>query len=83
MLKEKSKDLINKNKKFIMNIKPITEKEWIGLTLEEAITKAQEIGYTHRIVEENGTAKMLDYNNKSNRINLRLRNDKVIGAYPG
>lgn len=66
-----------------MDIRPITEKEWVGLTLQEAITKAQNIGYTHRIVEENGVAKMLEYNNKSNRINLRLRNDRVIGAYPG
>lgn len=66
-----------------MDIRPITEKEWIGLTLQEAIMKAQNIGYTHRIVEENGVAKMLEYNNKSNRINLRLRNDRVIGAYPG
>lgn len=66
-----------------MDIRPITEKEWVGLTLQEAIMKAQSIGYIHRIVEENGVAKMLEYNNKSNRINLRLRNDRVIGAYPG
>lgn len=66
-----------------MDIRPITEKEWLGLTLQEAIQKSQNIGYTHRIVEENGVPKMLDYNNKSNRINLRLRDDRVIGAYPG
>jgi hypothetical protein len=66
-----------------MDIRPITEKEWVGLTLQEAILKAQGIGYIHRIVEENGVSKMLEYNNKSNRINLRLRNDRVIGAYPG
>lgn len=66
-----------------MDIKPITEKEWVGLTLQEAIDKATLIGYTHRIVEENGVAKMVEYSNKSNRINLRLRNGLVIGVYPG
>lgn len=66
-----------------MDIRPITEREWIGLTLAEAIQKAKNIGYTHRIVEENGVPKMLEYNNKSNRVNLRLRDDKVIGVYPG
>lgn len=66
-----------------MDIRPITEREWIGLTLAEAIQKAKNIGYTHRIVEENGVPKMLEYNNKSNRVNLRLRDNKVIGVYPG
>ncbi len=66
-----------------MNIKPITENEWVGLTLQEAIAKATSIGYTYRIVEENGVAKMVEYSNKSNRINLRLRNDLVIGVFPG
>lgn len=66
-----------------MNIRPITEQEWLGLTLEEAVAKAEGIGYVHRIVEENGSPKMVDYDNRSNRINLRLRNNRVIGAYPG
>lgn len=67
----------------MINIKPITEKEWIGLTLEEAIQRAQNIGYTYRIVEENGVSKMVEYSNKSNRVNLRLRDNRVIGVYPG
>lgn len=65
------------------DIRPITEKEWIGLTLKDAIQKAENIGYTYRIVEENGQAKMLDYNNKSNRVNFRLNNSIVIGVYTG
>lgn len=65
------------------SLKPITENEWVGLTLNEAIKKAQDMGYTHRIVEENGVPKMVEYSNKSNRINLRLRGDRVIGVYPG
>jgi len=61
----------------------ITEKEWIGMPLSEAIKKAQTIGYTHRIVEEDGNPLVLPYDNKSNRINLRLRDGLVIGVYTG
>jgi hypothetical protein len=64
-------------------IKPITEKEWIGLTLKEAIDKAKLIDYTYRIVEENGQSYMVTADFKSNRVNLRLRNDYVIGVYTG
>ena len=63
--------------------KPITEKEWVGLSLKDGIEKAERIGYTYRIVEENGQAKMLEYNNKSNRVNFRLSNNTIIGVYPG
>lgn len=63
--------------------KPITENEWMGLTLKEAIEKAKNIGYDWRVVEENGVAKMVEYSNKSNRVNFRLRGDRVCGVYPG
>ncbi len=66
-----------------MQIKPISESEWRGLTLQDAIKKAESIGYIWRIVEENGKALMLDYDNKSNRVNLRLSNNIVIGVYTG
>ncbi len=66
-----------------MEIKPISESEWRGLTLQQAIEKANTIGYVWRIVEENGRALMLDYDNKSNRVNLRLSNNIVIGVYTG
>jgi hypothetical protein len=66
-----------------MEIKPITENEWRGLTLQQAIEKANTIGYIWRIVEENGKALMLTYDNKSNRVNLRLNNNIVIGLYTG
>lgn len=64
-------------------IRPITEKEWIGLTLNEAIDKAKLINYTHRIVEEDGQSYMVTADFKSNRVNLRLRNDYIIGVYTG
>jgi hypothetical protein len=67
----------------MIDIKPITEKEWVGLSLKDGIEKAERMGYTHRIVEENGKAKMLEYNNKSNRVNFRLSNNVIIGVYPG
>lgn len=66
-----------------MDIRPITEKEWVGLSLKEGIEKAEGIGYTYRIVEENGQPKMLEYNNKSNRVNFRLSNNTIIGVYTG
>ena len=66
-----------------MQIRPISESEWRGLILQDAIKKAESIGYIWRIVEENGKALMLDYDNKSNRVNLRLSNNIVIGVYTG
>lgn len=67
----------------MIDIRPITEREWVGLTLKDAIQKAENMGYTYRIVEENGQPKMLDYNNKSNRVNFRLNNSIIIGVYTG
>ena len=66
-----------------MDIKPITEREWVGLTLQQAMSRAEGIGYTCRVVEENGTALMVESNAKSNRLNLRLKNNIVIGLYTG
>jgi hypothetical protein len=66
-----------------MDIRPISESEWTGLSLQDAIKKAEGIGYTWRIVEENGNAKMLEYNVRSNRVNLRLRDNFVVGVYTG
>jgi len=64
-------------------IRPITEREWLGLTLKEAIEKTESIGYVWRIVEEDGRSKMVEYNNKSNRVNFRLSNGSIIGVYTG
>jgi hypothetical protein len=61
----------------------ITEQQWIGLTLAESIEKAKSIGYIHRIVEEDGKSLMVSADAKSNRVNLRLRNNIVIGVYTG
>ena len=66
-----------------MDIKPITEKEWIGLSLNEANQRAESIGYTTRIVEENGNSYMVTADFKSNRLNLRVRDNIIIGLYTG
>lgn len=64
-------------------IKPITEKEWIGLDFNDAVQKAKSIDYDYRIVEEDGISHMLTMDFRSNRVNLRLRNNKIIGVYTG
>lgn len=66
-----------------MDIRPITEREWIGLSLNDAEQKAEGIGYTTRVVEENGKSYMVTMDQKSNRLNLRLSNGKIIGLYTG
>jgi len=67
----------------VKNFGIITESEWIGLTIKEAIERAESWGFNHRIVEENGRPLMVTSDMKQNRINLRLRDNKVIGAYGG
>jgi hypothetical protein len=61
----------------------ITESEWKGLSLKEAIDKANAKGLTHRIVEEDGKSLLVGAEPKNNRINLRLRSGYIIGVYPG
>jgi hypothetical protein len=66
-----------------MRIQPITEKEWIGLSLKEAIRKAESISYIHRIVEIDGKHMMLEMDAKSNRVNFRVKGDYIIAVYTG
>ena len=61
----------------------ITQNEYVGKTLEEATKWANEGGFTTRIVEENGVAKMLEMDNKSNRLNFRVRNGIVTDVFGG
>jgi hypothetical protein len=66
-----------------MRIDPITESQWKGLTLDEAIKKAESIGYIHRIVERDGKHMMLDMSAKSNRVNFRVDGDYITALYTG
>ena len=65
------------------NFGMVTEAEWIGLSVHDAQERAELSGFTHRIVEQNGTSFMVDANYKSNRLNFRINNDKVVGVFPG
>ncbi len=61
----------------------ITESEYKGKTLEEATKYAESGGFIVRIVEENGESKMLDVSAKSDRINFRVKNGFIVGAFGG
>jgi phosphosulfolactate synthase (CoM biosynthesis protein A) len=61
----------------------ITEKEYVGKTMDEAKKYAEEGGFEVRIVEQNGIALMLDMSTKSNRINFRVRDGYVTAAFGG
>ena len=61
----------------------ITESEWVGLSIKDAIEKAKNDGLTHRIVEENGVSYMVTMDLKGDRINFRVSNNNVTAAYGG
>lgn len=61
----------------------ITEKQYVGKTLDEAIKYAEEGGLEVRIVEIDGQPKMIDMDVKSNRINFRLNNGLITAAFGG
>ncbi len=61
----------------------ITERHYVGKTLEEAIRVAEAGGYVVRIVEVDGQAKILPMDAKTNRINFRVRSGYVTAVYGG
>lgn len=61
----------------------ITEREYIGKSLEEATKFAEEGGFEVRVVEVDGSAKMLTMDSKSNRINFRIIGGYVTAAFGG
>jgi hypothetical protein len=61
----------------------ITEKQYVGKTLDEATKYAEEGGFVVRIVEVDGNSKMLTMEVKSNRINFRVASGYVTAAYGG
>jgi hypothetical protein len=61
----------------------ITEKQYLGKTLEEATKYAEEGGFIVRIVEVDGQAKMLTMDAKSNRINFRVQGGFITAAFGG
>ena len=67
----------------LRNFGMITESEFIGKTVEEATSKAQNDGFVVRIVERDGDSFILTMDHKTDRINFRVRNNTIIGAYGG
>lgn len=61
----------------------ITERQYVGKTIDEATKYAEEGGFEVRIVEVDGQAKMLTMDAKSNRINFRIRGGYVTAAFGG
>lgn len=61
----------------------ITEREYLGRTLEEATQYAQDGGFEVRVVEVDGQSKMLTMEVKSNRINFIIKGGYVTAAYGG
>jgi hypothetical protein len=61
----------------------ITEREYLGKSLEEATQYANDGGFEVRVVEVDGQSKMLTMEVKSNRINFRVKGGYITSAYGG
>ena len=61
----------------------ITERQYVGKTLDEATKYAEDGGFEVRIVEIDGQSKMLTMDAKSNRFNFRIRGGYVTAAFGG
>jgi hypothetical protein len=62
----------------------ISDKEYIGKTVEEATKYAEDGGFVVRIIETNGQSIMVDMLNiNANRLNFRVRDEFVIGVNAG
>ncbi len=61
----------------------ITEKEYVGKTLEEATKYATDGGFTIRIAEKDGTSFMLTMDFRTDRINFRVKNGLITGVFGG
>ena len=61
----------------------ITERQYVGKTIDEATKYAEEGGFEVRIVEVDGQSKMLTMDAKSNRINFRVNGGLITAAFGG
>jgi hypothetical protein len=61
-----------------------SEKEYVGKTVDEATTYAQEGGFVVRIIETDGQSIMVDMLDiNASRLNFRVRDGFVIGVNAG
>lgn len=70
-------------KRPLRNFGMFSESDYKGKTLEEATKYAEEGGFTVRIAEQDGDAKMLDMSVRGDRINFRVRAGYVTAAFGG
>jgi preprotein translocase subunit YajC len=61
----------------------ITERQYVGKSLEEATKYATDGGFIVRIVEVDGDVKMVTMDVKTNRINFRVKSGYVTAVYGG
>lgn len=61
----------------------ITERQYVGKTLDEATKFAEEGGFEVRIVEVDGQSKMLTMDVKPDRINFRVGGGLITAAFGG
>jgi phosphosulfolactate synthase (CoM biosynthesis protein A) len=61
----------------------ITKGEYEGKTLDEATKYAEEGGFIVRVVEIDGNSLMMTADNKTNRINFRVKGGYVSDAFGG
>jgi hypothetical protein len=61
----------------------ISQNEYVGKTYQDAKKYAEEGGFITRIVEENGNSFIYELDNKSNRLNFRIKNNIVTDVYGG
>lgn len=61
----------------------ITKGEYEGKTLDEATKYAEEGGFIVRVVEVDGKSLMITADNKTNRINFRVKNGYISDAFGG
>lgn len=60
-----------------------SKNEYVGKTLEEATKYAEQGGFIIRIVEKEGIPLMLTHDVKENRLNFRIKGDKVVDVFGG
>jgi len=70
-------------KRPLRNFGMFSESDYKGKTLDEATKYAEDGGFTVRIVEQDGDAKMLDMSVRGDRINFRVRAGYVTAAFGG
>lgn len=67
----------------LKNFGMITEKDFLGKTLEEATEIAINDGYIVRVTERDGDAFILTMDIKVNRLNFRVNKNIIVGLYVG